>query len=407
MQSNHLITSVMLLLIFGLSSCSRSNFSAGSTNSENQAQSAEAEQSSIDQNSSSSSSDEVRVYIPDEYNREDIEIQSGSVIANDTTAAYLFPPGTIVNSIFEPLLINSEATLDAEVVKNYILEIPLSKLNQIDRDRVKNEDLSVIFKSLMGDLSLVRDIRVDASHIRLNLRDLGTYELVTTEQTTDLVGYWPLNEVKTSTTLNYLENMMDIESQSFVYTDFDNRQINFVNSRFERAMKFDGVQDTVVEIPQSKSLKITGAMTISLWVNSLDNQISYIYGKGYENSQTGVSLNLSLGGDLSFGVGIPQSGCTEHRIIEAKDILTQGSWHHVVSVFRPNESVELYVDGMLVGQSDASDLDSMCDPDLPLLLGNKGEPSVTADSSSFDGLLDELLIYQKALSESEISRLYK
>lgn len=76
------------------------------------------------------------------------------------------------------------------------------------------------------------------------------------------------------------------------------------------------------------------------------------------------------------------------------------NWHHVVGVYNGNKTTSLYVDGILRAGPTSF-------PNLPTSNANGlqiGE--VTRNTSFFNGSMDEVLIYNRALDATEVSTLY-
>lgn len=99
--------------------------------------------------------------------------------------------------------------------------------------------------------------------------------------------------------------------------------------------------------------------------------------------------------------------------------MTDGNWHHVVSVYGVggqfgSGQVSHYVDGVLVSDGDlntggdtvtvntltSSTVDGTT---YPVVLGGRHQSGL----ASFDGLIDEVRIYDHALSESEVQGLFQ
>jgi len=81
--------------------------------------------------------------------------------------------------------------------------------------------------------------------------------------------------------------------------------------------------------------------------------------------------------------------------------VNDGNWYHVVTVRNSNGMTELYVNGLL----DAGDYLAVSDVDSDGFLGI-GVHSTLGDNY-FNGLIDDVRIYDKALSAEEIQQLYQ
>ena len=82
--------------------------------------------------------------------------------------------------------------------------------------------------------------------------------------------------------------------------------------------------------------------------------------------------------------------------------ITTGTWNQII-VERDGTTLGIYLDGSLV-VSDSSYIGSMTSSSLPLLIGNRN----SEDGRNYDvnGQMDEIAIWNRALSSSEIASLW-
>lgn len=82
---------------------------------------------------------------------------------------------------------------------------------------------------------------------------------------------------------------------------------------------------------------------------------------------------------------------------------TDGQWHHVVGVVEDQESVKIYLDGDLKGTTDAPD-------SISIAYGAAVKPSIAYTQHMggiwYEGAIDEVAIYEGALSDTDVKRLY-
>jgi hypothetical protein len=142
-------------------------------------------------------------------------------------------------------------------------------------------------------------------------------------------------------------------------------------------------------------LNITGAMTISAWINATSG--GAILTKD-TNAQFGWSLAVTGGPNVRFTIA-PTAGTT----MTAQSTLSLGTWVHVAGVFEPSTSVRLYVNGVLrdavtTGVPAAMYTASYNNASLGMRGGTTTCCSPTA-------LIDEVRIYGRVLDVTEIATL--
>ena len=179
-----------------------------------------------------------------------------------------------------------------------------------------------------------------------------------------------------------------------------------VDGAFGNAVSFDG-EDKVV-VPDEAAFDINDEITLSAWikVDSFNKAGANIVSKGLDTwriVRTGETDTLSFITVNSSGDGDSLFGSTA---------VADGQWHHVVGIY-DGINKTLYIDGVIDAQSTvAGDLNTN---DLPVYVGATSEPAVDVDDSSgvgnianrrFNGAIDEVAIFGRALSEDEVLALY-
>ena len=231
---------------------------------------------------------------------------------------------------------------------------------------------------------------------------VGSTNLTVATSLTGLTGHWTFDE-GTGTTA------ADSSGNGYNATLFNG--VTWINGVFNKAISADNVS----QYASTPAINLTGttAVTVSMWVNrtyssggtsgdtlfEFSNNLNGFAGSfGFypdEAADCGTTaMEVGLHGDAGFNLN-----CYSHP--------TSGVWHHIAVVYdvtQPAASeVSLYIDGVLqtpLSQTHSSD-NSAAFGNFPLYLFSRG--GTTAFSG---GEMDEVQLYSRALSSSEITELY-
>jgi hypothetical protein len=164
----------------------------------------------------------------------------------------------------------------------------------------------------------------------------------------------------------------------------------WVGGRFGTALEFNG---SFLEVEGSHLLDLTTAMTFSVWVLPKAGEPSpaTVLAKEYEHEQSYV-LNANSshhGPELSLSGAEWVSATTATRLSTTK-------WSHLAGTY-DGAVVRLYVDGQLAGETEYEGAARVTN--TPLRIGGM------TWANEYRGRIDELRIYNRALSGSEIADL--
>jgi hypothetical protein len=162
-----------------------------------------------------------------------------------------------------------------------------------------------------------------------------------------------------------------------------------------KGFSFDG--STYVTLGNPTALRLTGAVTVALWVKltTFVGEPRFV-SKGGSSTLSDEALDLrTQGGVPTFSIG--ESGTTTHEAAGAT--FAAETWVHLAGVFRPSSDVSIYVNGTLAGRNETAIPSTMRDSPNPLLIGRRpGDDCCTAT-----GTFDDARIYNRALTPSEIA----
>jgi hypothetical protein len=170
------------------------------------------------------------------------------------------------------------------------------------------------------------------------------------------------------------------------------------------AYYFDG--DDRMIVLSSESLNPTDQLSIAFWikVNSTTNEWSPIIHKGQKGGSCCRNREYSvwLNEQQNFHLGSAGDGSDQHVL--NSNAVQLGEWiFYTAVVDRRNHFMKVYINGVLDVQMSDS-YSSFNNNNYDLEFGGVGEGH--SNYSPFNGVLDDIRIYTRALSESEIVELF-
>ena len=173
------------------------------------------------------------------------------------------------------------------------------------------------------------------------------------------------------------------------------------NGRMGGAYRFNitNVDDRIV-IPDSDSLGVQN-VTLSAWILSSDTDglPNRILDK---DRRKGYSMGLS--GGAKSNRGKLEMAITWSTWASVNRVVCDGLWHHVAGTYDGITS-KLYVDGNKVKQQQNQSPGATPRNHWDLCIGNSVVEYEGGTFSSFNGLIDEVRVYNRALSDEEIKAL--
>ncbi|MEI6865268.1 LamG-like jellyroll fold domain-containing protein [Flavicella sp.] len=181
---------------------------------------------------------------------------------------------------------------------------------------------------------------------------------------------------------------------------FDNEIVNSMEPEWSRAISKD-----ISFVKDSKRGNV-------LYLNTLDSFIDYSK-ENTLNFETPISISVWVKPDsipqfmgiLGFGMAFSfklKKGNPDFTTATIKDHVIKHplkihKWHHLVAIYNPKTTIEFYLDGKMIGESNITDI---IPSNQSLVIGNNiwGE--------QFYGSIDDLKIWDRGLSSKEIATLY-
>ncbi len=165
------------------------------------------------------------------------------------------------------------------------------------------------------------------------------------------------------------------------------------------ALDFDGIDDAldlgVFDID-------SGELTLSAWVriddfDQMDGRIITKADGVQANDHLWMLSTLASGGNHVLRFRVRTAGSTT-TLIATGDSLSTGVWTHVAATY-DGSTMRIWQDGVDVGQTAKS---GMIDTDPTVLVAVGNQP---ARDRPFDGIIDDVRIFSRALAVNEVARL--
>lgn len=186
--------------------------------------------------------------------------------------------------------------------------------------------------------------------------------------------------------------------------------VSFVPGQVGLAFRFDGSKGTGVEIGDQANLESLPAITVETWVCTTDPKgdrpfISKHFSSKFGNTPSWVLRTYWKHdlGTVGFGVDTDRGQRITIGELESTTSIADGRFHHVAGTYDGND-LRLYIDGVL--EASAPLTGTINNSTNEVFIGQYGSgshPSLLEDRISFNGLIDEVKIYNRGLSASEIA----
>jgi RNA polymerase sigma factor (sigma-70 family) len=169
------------------------------------------------------------------------------------------------------------------------------------------------------------------------------------------------------------------------------------------AYEFTADGDEIV-ISNNKSLN-PKQLTLAAWIKTsyMDDKWRRIFDKswdqGYDLTMGGDWHGLSYRGQVGIEIG------PRLKFIRSGIVVADGKWHHVAGTFDGNEEI-VYVDGRPMG-SPVPWKKPVPSNSFNLIIGSNRSTPSEESGLSFIGLIDEPMMWNRALSANEVAFLYQ
>ena len=206
-----------------------------------------------------------------------------------------------------------------------------------------------------------------------------------------LVAWWKFDEVEGS-------NAGDSSGNELTGTLTGNPQWQPTAGKNGGALAFDGVDD-YVECGRDEGLNISGGLTIAAWIKLAKSTIDQKVASNQDNITGGYKLSI-FSGKAELEVRDSDNLLRNNRFVDGGTILEPGVWFHIVGTYSQGGSIKTYVNANLDREQET----------LTVLASSTGPLKIGCEPFNggclFNGLMDDLQIYNYPLSENEVAALY-
>ena len=206
----------------------------------------------------------------------------------------------------------------------------------------------------------------------------------------ELIAYWTLDETEGDVTYNSTGYNHGILS--------GNPTLQPDSGQVAGALELDGIDDYIsTDFILDPSL---GAFSVLVWVKGgAPGQVIISQSDGTGTGNTWLGLDVS-GGNLMTGLVPPSVGWVAKKPLVSESIISDGQWHNIGFVWDGSYRI-LYVDGIEVAKDNTAQ-----NPLKPATGGlHIGAGKTLAAGTFFSGLIDDVRIYNQALTTEQIAAL--
>lgn len=258
------------------------------------------------------------------------------------------------------------------------------------------------YKLNSGDeKDFIMEMKVDSSVGNIIQSDKAGYDInfeLTQNKKEDIVGDWHFDENGGSTAYDN----SGYGNNGTIYG------ASWSDGKYNPALSFDGVDD-YVQIPNDPSLQINKAITLSVWIKTPSSwNMQYptplskaqLFGTPPNHDWDGEYWIAIRSSDKRFTFTFAPAGgsAIDHW---SSSTLAFTTWYHIVATFDDNANkVRLYLNGVLDKEFTENATPGITN--LPVKIGHGGY-----SNNYFKGIVDEVRIYNRVLSDAEISEIYQ
>ena len=172
--------------------------------------------------------------------------------------------------------------------------------------------------------------------------------------------------------------------------------VSYGGGKVGQAIILDGVDD-YIDCGADPSLNITGAVTVSAWIRLSAVGIDQKIAGNQDNLTGGYKLGVFTNDLVEFEIRTSANAGTLNRGVTGGTTLAAGTWYHVAGVYSEGNCIRTYVNGLLDRELATTQILGSSTGTLKM-----GCEPFTTTAALFNGRIDEVRIYNRALSGVEV-----
>jgi len=178
----------------------------------------------------------------------------------------------------------------------------------------------------------------------------------------------------------------------------------WVAGKIGGALEFTGGGERVVDADAGDYLNGLDAVTIAIWIKSdeVNSDRGFIIGEEPDGGDNLMEIRYDAAGATAGGTNVLKMAVVapnDEQQLESSENLQTTEWQHVAMVWSRNEQLQCYINGQLDTPTANGAARDVSTSDVTMLIvGQGGKDS----GRSWDGLIDDVQIYSRALSAEEI-----
>jgi hypothetical protein len=341
-----------------------------------------------------------------------LQVYNGNVrwILNNTTAALISTPATA--NTWSHLVGTYDASLASENLKLYVNGTLVGTDNYTTA--VNNTSAQLVFGARVSTLGLnfdgtIDDVRIYERPLSADeitrLYDLGATTYINKTITTNpnlkngLVGHWTFDGPDM---IDSVTDRSGNDAHGFFAAGVATSSVLEIG-KIGQAVSFTGNgTDDYITMGNASSLSPTEAITLSAWVRrSTVGSRDMFISKGAFLSGTDGQYWFEFNTNNTLELTLYEEGVSNTESVVSAQTIADTEWHHVVGTY-DGATLRLYVDG-------AADVNTTS---AAITIRTRTNNFVIGDRSSlysipYGGLIDDVRIYNRALSAQEVTRLYQ